>query len=121
MVVQGESAEACRRRCPFAAPPKAHEAREESGQRTHDLRIMRGRSFLTHPDASDRELSGSSVGWDGVAAINSKPPVMAVFLRNSRSSGGKAAMLETRQKACAVNVQGLRFSWILIVLRGLRR
>jgi hypothetical protein len=51
-----------------------------------------GPSFLVHSRTFDRALRGSSVGWDSVAAINSKPPIIAVFLRKLSNSGVKAAV-----------------------------
>jgi hypothetical protein len=58
--------------------------------------------------AVDREARGSSVGWNRVAAINSKPPIMAVFLKKFSSCGVKRVVPDACQKACAVNVAGSR-------------
>ena len=78
--------------------------------RYHDARaeLRETLLFLIYSQAFDREVRGSSVGWDFVAAINSKPPTMAVFLRKLRSCGVKEAVSATCQKACPTNVAGTK-------------
>jgi len=49
--------------------------------KTHVRKREKPLRFIVHPRPFDRAVRGSSVGWDCVAAINSKPPIMAVFLK----------------------------------------